>query len=402
MKIRRYVGSNTQEAILKVKMDLGNDAVILNTRKVRQKGLFKLFAKPMIEILAAVDDESAAKSSHIGETAAKKERVLQKQDEKLHTALRDINVKSDQFGKTDQIIQLENKVNNMEAVLNKIYDVVNLQGKKDETTETNKPQSQKQQLIKHVYNNLVKNDVDAELAKKIVNLADEKTREGVGLNEISSEVYQTISTMLGRPQPIRLRTDGKPTVVLFLGPTGVGKTTTLAKLAADYALSNKKEVGLITADTYRIAAVDQLRTYAEIIGLPISVIYSVGEIKGAIEEYKDKDLILIDTAGTSYNNKSQFEELKELVEETTADEIFLVISATISMRNCKDIMNNYQFLKEYKLIFTKIDETSVNGIILNTRYSTGKNLSYITTGQSVPDDIEIANIDTITKKLLGA
>jgi len=191
-------------------------------------------------------------------------------------------------------------------------------------------------------------------------------------------------------------------VAIFIGPTGVGKTTTLAKIAAEYSLNSNKNVALITADTYRIAAVDQLKTYAEIMGMPLSVIYSPGEVKDILEKYNDKDLVLIDTAGRSSKNKVQFDELDELLKMSGADEVYLLISATTSIRNSMEILKSYSFLKDYKLIFTKIDETSAMGTILNVSFITGKKLSYITNGQSVPDDIEVASIDSIVKNLLGS
>jgi flagellar biosynthesis protein FlhF len=211
-----------------------------------------------------------------------------------------------------------------------------------------------------------------------------------------------MSGLLGKSETIDMKKTGGPTVVMFVGPTGVGKTTTLAKIAANYLLNQKKNVGLITADTYRIAAVEQLKTYAEILGIPVKVAYSPVDIRDAVSEYSDKDLVLIDTAGRSHNNKSQFEELKAMINASGADEVYLVMSATTSIRNCREILVAYDFIKDYKLIFTKTDEAPVLGIILNVRYLTGKRLSYITNGQNVPDDIEVANVEKITKNLIGS
>ena len=223
-----------------------------------------------------------------------------------------------------------------------------------------------------------------------------------GVDEMAAQLSGIIAGLLGSPETIREKNNGKPVTVIFVGPTGVGKTTTLAKIAANYLLNKKKTVGLITADTYRIAAVEQLKTYAEILGIPVTVVYTPAEMKEAVGLHADKDLILIDTAGRSHKNKAQFEELKALIAASEADEVYLVLSAVTSPRNCREILNHYSFLKEYKLLFTKTDETPVLGIILNVRYMTGKSLSYITTGQSVPDDIETANIDKITKNLIGS
>jgi len=207
---------------------------------------------------------------------------------------------------------------------------------------------------------------------------------------------------MGKPEMIGPPKEGKPSVIIFVGPTGVGKTTTLAKIAANYLLNHKKSVGLITADTYRIAAVEQLKTYAEILGIPVSVVYSASDMSDAVNQYSDKDIILIDTAGRSHRNKAQFEEMKAMVIASGADEVYLVLSSTTSIRSCREIISNYDFLKDYKLIFTKTDEAPVLGIILNIRFITGKKLSYITTGQNVPDDIEIVNVDKITKSLIGS
>jgi flagellar biosynthesis protein FlhF len=166
-------------------------------------------------------------------------------------------------------------------------------------------------------------------------------------------------------------------------------------------IREKKKVGLITADTYRIAAVEQLKTYSEIMGAPVTVIYSPNEIKEAIKKNEDSDLILIDTPGKSHKNKKHFDEVKDLVAHTNADEIYLLISASTKMKDCNEILKAYSFIKDYKLIFTKVDETESLGIVLNVVNSTGKRLSYFTTGQSVPDDIEVINVDQLSKKLLG-
>jgi len=392
MKIRRYMGSSAQEAMLKVKMDLGNEAVILNTRKVRQKGLFKIFSKPMVEVLAAIDDDYGTK----------KEKVPPREERVNAAAAREPELKPPVDEKDKTITELQNKVTDMESLLQKISEQL---GGGVQKKEQPKPEENKQmypKVLQLFYNNLIKNEVEADLAKKIADLAAERVKDSSSVNETASVIYNIIAGILGKPDTIKLAEGKKPTVIIFVGPTGVGKTTTLAKIAANYVLNQKKTVGFVTADTYRIAAVEQLKTYAEILGIPVSVVYSPNEIKDAVSVYADRDLVMIDTAGRSHKNKSQFEELKALITASEADEIYLVLSTTTSIRNCREILSNYNFLKDYKLIFTKLDESPITGIMLNTKYLTGKNLSYITTGQSVPDDIEIANTDRITKNLLGS
>lgn len=387
MKIKRYMGKDTQEALLKVKMDLGNNAIILNTKKVRQRGIKKYFAKPMVEIMAAIDDDSSRTKGFEAakvEQSTTSERVLEKN--KLSQ-------------KEEKFTELENKVSNIEGMLGRLLDV--LKPETPRLTLQHDSLGQMPQVYQLLYNNLLKNEVEPELAQKIIDQVSKKNNTR-SVNDAALAMYSIISSLFGRAEPIRLRSDGKPTVILFVGPTGVGKTTTLAKLAASFMLTNNKKVGLITADTYRIAAVDQLKTYAEILGIPLSIAYTINEIGTEIERYRDKDVILIDTAGCSHRNKQKFEELKLLTKECKADEIFLVLSATLSSKNSKDIIRNYNFIPNYRLIFTKLDETPVYGSILNSKCFSNRSLSYITNGQNVPDDIEIANVDKLSKDLLGS
>lgn len=359
MKIKRYVGSNLQEAILKVKMDMGNDAIILSTRNIRQKGLLKLFSKPMTEVVAALDESKGLETT------------------------------------------LESKVNNMEAVLNRIYRKM----QNSSYCETLDKQSLSKQsytdLMQVFYNNLIKNDVDEEIARDLIEKTREKTGENNNINDFVSVLYSNIAEILKPPNTICVKDGVKPTVIIFAGPTGVGKTTTLAKIAAHYSINHNKSVALITADTYRIAAVEQLRIYADILSIPLSVIYSENEVKDVINSYRDKELVLIDTAGRSHKNNKQLKELKTIINKAEADEVYLVLSMTVSKKNFKEVIDSYSFLNNYKLIFTKADEAPSHGIILNTVFYTKKPLSYLTTGQSVPDDIEVVDIDKIAKNLLG-
>lgn len=394
MKIRRYMAKNTQEAILKVKMDLGNEALILNTRKVKKKGLFGLFAKPMVEVLAAIDEYNVTKTEGEVLKPAEKPVISGESGDKINLDK-----------KEEKITNLENKISSMEEIIQKIYHQMQ-NGEKPAQLQTQIQNEERAAATAKVaemfYGNLVKNEVDADIAKKIMDLAVSKLGTGAGVNDTAAQIFSIISGILGKPETIRPGIPGKPSVIIFVGPTGVGKTTTLAKIAANYLLNQKKSVGLITADTYRIAAVEQLKTYAEILGIPVSVVYTAADMKEAVGQHSDKDIVLIDTAGRSHRNKAQFEELKTLIASSGADEVYLVLSATTSLRNCREILSSYEFLTNYKLIFTKTDETPVQGIILNVKYYTGKSLSYITTGQSVPDDIETANIERITKNLIGS
>lgn len=432
MRIRRYTGKDAQEAMLKVKMDLGSEAIILSTRKVRKKGIAGIFRKPLTEVLAAIDEDYGARKE--AAEPVKKTRT----PAEPYNRVAEMQPPSAPGNRVDS---LESRVKQMESMLERIYSKVtnnqqngNGSNKQEKSgTQSFEPpvhpavestkSAEKNQIVQPQDNSergreeaeekqegaeaaekLRKLLSDSEIEPSIIDKMLEKVKEFVknpgSFEETCAIAEKILLKVLGQPQGIEFREDGKPTVVLFIGPTGVGKTTTLAKLAADYSLNRQKKIALITADTYRIAAVEQLKTYAEILNIPVSVIYTPQEIQSAIEGHQDKDLVLIDTAGRSHKNAAQFSELKMLAHAADADEVFLVLNCGMGRAACREILNQYGFLKKFKLLFTKLDEALVPGIILNARYATGKPLSYTTAGQSVPDDIEIANIGEIVKNIL--
>ena len=189
--------------------------------------------------------------------------------------------------------------------------------------------------------------------------------------------------------------------VVLVGPTGVGKTTTIAKLAGRLALVEKKKVGLITIDTYRIGAVEQLKTYAEIMNIDFKVVITTKEMETAIEDMKDCDVILIDTTGRSSKNSMQISELRAFVERAKPDSISVVISATTKNRDIKTILEGYRDLNYDKVIITKLDETTTYGSLYNIEKRAEKPLKFITIGQNVPDDIKEPTKDDIVKFIFG-
>ncbi|NLB54467.1 MAG: flagellar biosynthesis protein FlhF, partial [Lentisphaerae bacterium] len=238
MKIRRYFGKDPQEAIQKIRAELGRDAIILNTRKVKKKGLAGLFSKPVVEVLAAIDEYDT------GETNEREKTVP---------------------GSVKKISELENKINSMQDMLSKLFrHFGETTDKKPEEPRLKADTKNAVSYSQVLHRNLTCNDIDEYFARTIINELKKKMDEKRDVNECAVLLSNYICEILGSPETIRLRDDGKPTTVLFIGPTGVGKTTTLAKIAANYSLNYRKEVALVTTDTYRIAAVEQLKTYADI------------------------------------------------------------------------------------------------------------------------------------------
>ena len=241
-----------------------------------------------------------------------------------------------------------------------------------------------------------KNDIEQEAAEALLQgITAQATNNEACMRILRERVFacfRNTSAIAIRP--------GQCTAVALVGPTGVGKTTTVAKLAANFALKEKCRVALITADTYRIAAVEQLKTYADLIGIPIEVIYTPQELKAAMYRHQDKHLVLIDTAGRSPANQPQMMELESLLAVDLSIEKHLVLSATTKFTECLDAVRRFKTSNPQKYLFTKIDEACNLGTILSLMHHDPRPLSYITTGQNVPDDIEPADPQRLTTLML--
>ena len=204
----------------------------------------------------------------------------------------------------------------------------------------------------------------------------------------------------GRPEPI-LHKKFTQKIILVLGPTGTGKTTTIVKLSADFSVKQKKKIGIINTDTFRIGAQEQLQEYADILGIPLQKVYRPEELESALEVMADRDIIFVDTAGKRPGDEQHREDILELVRVVKPEETLLCLSATTGYAATIEIIDTYGYVDDYKLLVTKVDETRFRGPLLNMCWYTQKPLSYITTGQNVPDDIEVVDVESITKQILA-
>jgi len=381
MKVKKFLANDNHEAMLKVKNELGPDAVILHQRKVKPKGLLGIFKKPLVEIVAA--REEAATQAEINEKSLAN-MVETKSNKRIET-----NVTSTK-NKTQEDVTKE--ISEIKGMLQAVLSGVN-------SNQIGTPLGGMNGDLREFYNYLFAQEIDESILYRIFDELDNITKENNSAELERQTIYSNFEKIIqGYIKDQGHKTNSK--VVFFVGPTGVGKTTTIAKLAASFSLNEGKTVGLISADTYRIAAVEQLKTYCNILNMPMEVIYESSEINDAIGRLIDRDIILIDTAGRSHKNTKQIEELKQLIGMVDDKEIYLVMSCTTKNKDLKEIITSYKFLEDYKIIFTKLDEASTIGPILNVAYEANKPVSYITTGQSVPDDIEILDINKITELLL--
>lgn len=357
MEVKRYRGENMQEAMFKVKADLGSDAIILHTRKFKEGGFLGLFGKEMVEVVATIEDEV--------------HNTKDKEKQKVESEL-------------NQVKQM------MGNVLQK------LEENKLQSSYNNLPEN-----LKEVVDKLLAQGITDELITEILIGVNDKLgpKEIEDKEIIMSSFAEEIKTRLNPVSPITL-SDQESKVVAFIGPTGVGKTTTVAKLAADFNLRKNKDVGLITADTYRIAAVEQLKTYSEIINVPLEVVYNSTELEQALDKFAAKDLVLVDTAGRSQNNEMHMSELDALLAKIDVAEKHLVLSAITKFRDLLDVILSFQQIGLDKFIFTKLDETKDLGMLVNIIDQFDAELSYITNGQNVPEDIEVFKPEKIVNSLL--
>ncbi|MFP4015814.1 MAG: DEAD/DEAH box helicase family protein [Halanaerobiales bacterium] len=350
MKVKKYIGSTMQDTIFKVKADLGSDAIILNTRKFK-KGFLGFFGRTQVEVLAALEEDKPKKEKKI-------------EDKKTLEEINDIK--------------------NMINQLNKQW-------------ESDSYSRELPDKLTVLYKYLESQGVDIEFRKDFIRKLNKDHYNQDKLIEIAKE---NMEQFFGKPTPID--SGDTPHVATFVGPTGVGKTTTIAKIAAHYTLDKGMKVALITSDTYRIAAVQQLKTYSDIINIPLQVIYNREELEKAItEKFADYDLILVDTAGSSCNDKIQLGRLKKLISRELIDEIHLIVSMNIKSSDINCIVDQFSLLEPDKIILSKLDETRTYGELINIKYKYDIPYSYITFGQDVPDDIKVAYPSALVKYIMG-
>lgn len=499
MKIRQYTAPTLQEALIKIKLDLGPDAVILHQRKLKKGGFLGFFGKELVEVLAAVDNSPAParpsrrrdpredeedftpvppprrtpapapvspagggigpwdaplpegpngppRGADVGSGAGQRASPAVAADEApliasgnplaaLGAALAQQQagaggtagavtaqalvapaiaaevaeqVKSAVVGELSDKMQeavaravgtavgeVAEKVagamadamaNKVEAAVSRIESAVPQKGSWT-------PAQQK------IYDRLVKADLDPALARQV--LVKLHAAGVVGEEASAEKLPEVVASFIKVAGAIQAPEPGTgPRVVILVGPTGVGKTTTIAKLAAGFRLAGRS-LGLVTIDTYRIAAVEQLKTYGDIIGIPVEVVMTPGALRDAVARMKGQEIILVDTAGRSPSHKLHLGELRGFVEALPAREVHLVLSATATRANLMKAIDSFAQVGVDRLLITKIDEAATLGAVVSAAHASSRPLSYITHGQSVPDDLREAEALYLARAMLG-
>ncbi|MCM1159985.1 MAG: flagellar biosynthesis protein FlhF [Roseburia sp.] len=401
MIIKKFLGKTEEEAVENAKKELGTGIVIMNVKNVKKKGFFSLFQREKVEVTVALEEEGEKPKVQPKQQPVQ-EAVAKQAPKPAQAAPAEGAIKEDSAA-------IEEKLDSLQSLLEKqllnaaIIDEKEKKEKEDgEEEEDSKEVDEMTRFLKLLYNTMIENEVDEIYANQIVDDFGKVQSSNQTIDFVLSNIYQKMILRFGESKGIE-PPGKKPKLVFFIGPTGVGKTTTIAKLASQFQVEKENKVALLTADTYRIAAAEQLRTYANILEAPFRIIYTEEEIKAACEEFSGYDYILVDTAGHSHQNESQRENLKKLLDamdDKVEKEVYLVLSATTKYRDLLNIADTYAKMTDYKIIFTKLDETETFGNLLNLKLHTGVELSYVTCGQNVPDDIADFNPQKTVKRLL--
>ena len=413
MRVKTFEAASMQEALAVVKRDMGEEAFILSTRTKRRKT--PMGEETYIEVTAAVD-ESPVAAAPASPTYGLRDPLAAARPVEPRTPIR-VQRKApeppppappappppppvDLQPLRRELLEIKGAVEALKDVENRNSSILKeLDAMKAQLTRIQKqgmPQAQLHlpQTLLELYGDLVANDVDPFIALRLCEYTQRTLLDQGGENALDPEkarifMRRIIADFIPVAPPIQLEA-GKTCVVALVGPTGVGKTTTIAKLAAYAKLELKQKVALLTLDTFRIAAVDQLHQYAEILQVPLHVALTVEDLKSALRFYQDRTLVLIDTPGHSPKDAEMMAQLRRFLDELPDCEVHLVLSATTKPRDLADIAQRFESLKPTRLVFTKLDETSTLGPLLSTLVRVKRPLSYLGTGQEVPQDLEMA------------
>ncbi len=393
MFVKSYIANEMPEAMERIRKELGPDAMILSSRQIRGKGLKGFFGKKLVEVTVAyepvpgkgmIPERKAYEQPRPAPAPNPPALPVQKRPQAVVPAV----------AATLAAAQAEQKK----------FQVAEAPAAKAAAGTEQRPMLDRRSGVKlspgaeAIGNRLMEREVFVGVAKKIAAQTHEITTK---FNDDPEQVaFSLVQDVLGEPAAIKLK-KYRMNIIMLLGPTGVGKTTTIVKLAGLFTINHGLKVGFINTDTYRVAAQEQLKAYAEIMELPICTVYSPEDIEDALVKMQDRDVVLIDTAGKSPADKRYREDIEEYIRHSGADELLLCVSASMGYGASRELINHYSFLSAYKLIVTKLDEVTAWGSVLNIASLAKQPIAFVTTGQNVPFDVSIPDTKLVAKNLLG-
>ena len=443
MLVKTFQASEMSEALKMVKAEMGLDAMIISSKKERRKGILGYFFKPYFEVTAALEPRPASRPNPYREAAQApvvRERELSTREEFQNSMLgplarevRELKVRMEVLSRKEaappepvaarqepvaepaqgprtfskdeledikkllyQAVSGKEKQQIPQAVTFPLVDALGLHpltqrvaAQQAAVQQTAAAAPEEQRLLDRLTEELRAEEMSPASIALLMEQIRPAAEDGAGIEELRALLAETLAGMVKCSGSLRIKKNG-PRIMAVVGPTGVGKTTTIAKLAAMHALNRRVSVAMITTDNFRVGAVEQLKTYAKIMDLPLEVVASAQELSKALAMHADKDLILIDTAGRSPKDSERIEEMKGYLESHPGIEAYLCLSATTRSRELDEIVATFGTLPVTKLLFTKLDESKTFGCIVDAYLKHKLPLSYFSTGQKVPEDIEVA------------
>ncbi|WP_368293987.1 flagellar biosynthesis protein FlhF [Dehalobacter sp. TBBPA1] len=390
MRVKRFVGDNVADTMGKIKRELGPEAVILQTRQIKEGGFLGFFARTKVEITAAIEERQ---QNYAAMKPAEDEPVKVVNTDAIKKAYEAYREKENENTREQSISDdAQSEIKQMHNILKEI---------KGHITKGDLSSSAESKPYSHWVNFLTDRGASRETAAELLepirnDLAEDQWKNNAKVFELLKNQVERLCSNTEVIRPSKSRT----LVVAMVGPTGVGKTTTIGKLAAGFSIIERRKVALVTADTFRVAAVEQLRTFGEIIGVPVEVVMTPEGLKEAIDIHADKELIFIDTAGRSPQHDLHMDELEAFLDKAKPDVTMLVMSVTTNLTDQMKVYERFNELSTH-LILTKLDESFSLGSILDLLAKTNLPVAYLTNGQNVPDDIDAATSEKLTRYVLG-
>jgi len=367
MKVKKYTAATMPEAMQQIRKELGPDAVILQSKNINYGGFLGFFKKKGIQVVAALDPNPVAKE---------RDKPVLNQDPEQQTS--DV---SDRKEDGDEVLREIKSLKKMIA--------------KD---ASQKPADFLSVQINAVFHYLLDQEADPQIARGIMDEVSQRLGDAdikATIRETELVIQQKLANLSFEGISLNTR------IIQFVGPTGVGKTTTIAKAAANMILKHKKKIAFITTDTYRIAAIDQLKTYASILDVPLEIVYTPEDFTAAVRQFASFDAVLVDTAGRNFREEKYVNDLMALTDTEEEVETFLVLSLTAKPKDLLEIYDKFQVLPIKEVIFTKLDETRQFGSLLNITLMKETGIAYLANGQAVPDDLLLADTQKISSLIVG-
>jgi flagellar biosynthesis protein FlhF len=437
MLVKTFQAASMAEALRMVKAELGPDAMILSTKKENTGGILGYFSKSVYRVTAAIEPvprqvPSPAPAYGTHRPRPERERTAKEELESsmfapLARELKELREKVDALSRREDEAKKPVREENQEEVpplgfnlknvprgdLEEIKKLLlNTLAKSQEgsartvqwpnVSETSPAEAHTGlELLPEdspLAQELIQAGISTDLIRRILDTLSTLPAEDGGQN-LKNRLGTTLSKLIKFAGTLKMRKNS-PRIIALVGPTGVGKTTTTAKLAAMYALNRGNKVALITMDIFRVGAVEQLKTYSRIMGIPLEVASTPKELEKAVEKHSACDLIFIDTAGRSHKDKEKLDEMKNFLDNKIPIEVYLCLSATTKDRELEEILNRFKIFQVSKVVFTKIDESESLGNMVNLLMKDNLQIAYFTTGQRVPEDIEVATSAKLADMIL--